>query len=449
MSIEKTDILIVGGGPAGIQASRMIRTLASDLRVIVLRPERHSVIYCAIPYAIEGLIEMSTINKRDELVTDVGAELRRLKATSADLDAHTVTTEDGHTIQYDKLLIVTGAIPFIPGVPGSELDNIVTVKTADDARWIAQAASRAARAVVVGAGAIGIEQAQALRCHGLEVDLVDMADYPLPAMLDNEYGQQVADRITQMGIRWHGRSPLARFEGDRAVSGVRLEDGTSIKLEEGRDFVVVCVGVRPELGPFEKTDLKRGKDGLVVDAAMHTSHLDVYAAGDCVQYSSGIDGKPLSGKLATNAVPMAKVAARSILGMDASYPGFFNGAATCACEWRVGGTGFTEAVAHRRGFRTIAGRGETTSRFPIMPGAKKVQVKIVADAATRRVIGGQVVAAEAVAERIDVITLAIQSGLTVDDLAQLSYSAQPWQTFFPARNAIVQAAEDAQKTSPR
>ncbi len=443
--MEKTSILIVGGGPAGIQSSRMAKMLSPEKRVIVLRPEPFSVIYCAIPYAIERIIPMESIAKRDELVTEPGAELWRVKATSVDLDAHVVTVEDGRSIQYEQLLIVTGARPFIPPVPGHQLDNILTVKTAEDARRIAEKVTEAQQAVVIGAGAIGIEQALALRSHGISVTLVDMAPHPLPGMIDAEFGNEVIEWLQSAGITWKGKAGLSSFEGEKAVSAVVLEDGTRIPLEEGRDMVIVCVGVRPDLSLVENTDLGREKDGLIVNEKMQTTRPDVYAAGDCVHFVSGIDGKPIGGKLATNAVPMAKVAIKNMLGIPCSYPGFFNGAATCVSEWRVGGTGFTESVARQRGFQTVSGWGETTSRFPIMPGAEKIRVKLVADAGSGRILGGQVIGKEAVAERIDVITLAIQQGMTLAGLAQLSYSAQPWQTFFPARNAIVQAAEDGLK----
>lgn len=445
MALERTDVLIVGGGPAGIQASRLVRTLAPDKRVIVLRPEEYSVIYCAIPYAIEGLVKMPSIAKKDELITEVGAELWRDKALAADINKQTVTVDGGRNIHYKKLLIATGAIPFVPPVPGWDLDHILTVKTAEDTQRITQLASQARHAIVIGAGAIGIEQAQALIKLGLQVDLVDMVGHPLPSMIDGEYGMLVIKWLKEIGVRWYGNSAITKFEGNKAVSAVVLENGDRIKLEEGRDIIIVCAGVRPELGAFEQTDLKRGKDGLIVNSMMQTSHNDVYAAGDCVQYFSAIDGLPVGGKLATNAVPMAKVAAKNMIGINAQYSGFINGAATCVGDWRIGGTGFTEEFARNRGYKTVIGWGETTSRFPMMPGAQKVQVKIVADASNCRVLGGQVIGKEAVAERVDVITLALQQKLTVDDLAALSYSAQPWQTFFPARNAIVQAAEDAQK----
>ena len=193
--MEKTDVLIVGGGPAGIQASRMLKTHRPDLRVIVLRPEPFSVIYCAIPYAIEGTIQMDSIAKRDELVTGVGAELWRVRAIEADLDKSIVSTEDGRVIQYQQLLIVTGALPFVPPVPGKNLENILTVKTAADTERIMQLASKARRAVVIGAGAIGIEQARLrkqIQQHTVELE------------------QQVAERLIRALMERHAHKLLQR-----------------------------------------------------------------------------------------------------------------------------------------------------------------------------------------------------------------------------------------------
>lgn len=423
----------------------MLRLNRPDASVTVLRPEPFSLIYCAIPYVIEGLLEPSQIAKKDELITETGAELLKISASKVDFDAHMVTLEDGQRLQYGKLIIATGAVPFVPPVPGSELKNIFTVKTAKDTEIIKNAAKAAARVVVIGAGAIGIEQAQAMKALRLDVHLIDMAPHPLSTMVDSEFGQIIADQVVAAGIHWQGSSPLQNFKGVHAVEEVVLGNGSSIALHPGSDFVIVSAGVKPEVSLFRDTSLEMTRDGIVVNEKMQTNVPDVYAAGDCVHFKSGIDGQPLGGKLATNAVPMAKVLTRNLLGKSATYKGFFNGAATCVGELRVGGTGFTESFAQRRGFEVISGFGQTTSKFPIMPGAKKVQVKLVADAKTGKLLGGQVLGPDAVAERIDVISLALQHRLHLSDLAELSYSAQPWQTFYPAANPIVMAAEEALK----
>jgi len=199
--------------------------------------------------------------------------------------------------------------------------------------------------------------------------------------------------------------------------------------------------MRVETELFKDSELLLGRDGIVVNDKMETNIGDVYAVGDCAQFVSGITGEVLSGKLATNAVPMAKVFAQNQLGAKRRYAGFFNGAATKVGSHFVGGTGLTEKAAHGK-MDTVTGHSELTTIFPNMPGAKKVKMKMVAEKGTLRVLGAQFVSGEPVTDKVDVMTLAIQNRLTVTNLAELSYSSQPYQSFFPANNLMVAAAED-------
>lgn len=459
----QTNVLIIGGGPAGIQAARLIQSQTPDIRVIVIRPEPHSMVYCALPYAMEGLFPLSKTFKSDQLILDVGAELIRDQASKVDFQTKTVETTKGQSIHYDKLFIATGAIPIRPNLPGMDLANVYTVKTAEDALTIMARLSGTADceanglpentqdnmvAVVIGSGAIGIEQATAYRNRGAEVHLIEMRDHVLPNLLDADMSTALHQELEGMGIHLHMNTSLEALHGTTEVEIVELGDGSRLTLRPGRDMVVMAVGMRPDVAFLNKTEIEMMPDGIVVDKRMRTSVPNVWAAGDCTAGWSGIDGKPLGGKLATNAVPMAKIAAKDMLGQSVSYPGFFNGAATVVGQWRVAGTGFTEAFAAQRGLEVLTSHGQTTTRFPMMPGAGEVKVKLVVERKSGRVLGGQIVGSEAVAERIDVITLAIQQGLTAKDLAEFSYSSQPWQTFFPAKNAIVEAASAAQAGLP-
>ena len=436
------DVLIIGGGPAGIQAARLIRGKRPEWRVGVIRPEDASMIYCAIPYVLEGLLDAEKVRKCDSLVTGVEADLIRNLVVGVNVKDRVVKLKSGVELTYETLFIATGSRSLIPPVPGNELNGIFSVKTEEDMHRILQMLDKGTKkVVVVGSGAVGLEQALAMKSRGLEVHLVDMADRILPHMSDEDMSQPITEDLVESGIRLHLSEPLTRFTGTDWVESVVLGSGAKIELEPGKDFVITAVGMAPEIELF-KEQLMIGPDGLLVNPEMRTSHPNVFAAGDCVQGWSGIDGGPLGGKLATNAVPMAKVAAENICGGSMQYPGFFNGVATVAGSIRIGGTGFTETYAKTRGYNVVSAYGETTSRFPMMPGATPVKVKLIADRKTKRIIGGQVIGREGVAERIDVITLAIQNKMTAGELAQLSYSAQPWQTFFPARNAIVQAATE-------
>ena len=442
---RETDVLVIGGGPAGITFSRVVKNLDPTVRVTMFRPENHSVVYCAIPYAIEGVIAPGKVLKGDEMVVETGTELVRKKIVAVDTAARIATAEDGETCRYRRLFIATGVVPVRPPIPGFDAANVFTVKTEEDMLCLIERLKKGAkRAVVVGAGAIGIEQAQAYRAHGVEVDLVEMAGHVLPQLIDADMAEMPQKALLKEGIRLRLGSRLTLLHTVAGlVSRVEFDRGEGIELDPATDFVAVCVGMRPELEMFHASGLAVVPEGIQVDAAMRTNLPDVYAAGDCCAFYSGIDGRPLSGKLATNAVPMAKVAARTMMGIPAEYPGFFNGAATCAAHYRIGGSGFTEAIARRRGFEVYVGYGNTTSFFPMMPGATDVRVKIVADLASDRVLGGQVLAQVPTTDRIDVVTLAIQQKLTVAELAKLSYSAQPWQSFLPAKNPIVEACETA------
>jgi NADPH-dependent 2,4-dienoyl-CoA reductase/sulfur reductase-like enzyme len=206
-------------------------------------------------------------------------------------------------------------------------------------------------------------------------------------------------------------------------------------------MVVFATGFRPVIPEVRNATLDRGRWGIIVSDALQTSVEDIYAAGDCVQFRSGITGRPVQGKLATNAVPMAKVLGFNLLGQHRTYSGFYNGAATRVADRYVGGTGLTENAAGDAGLEIVCGHGKVTTQFPILPEAKELRVKLVVEKSTRRLVGGQVSSGEPVCAHIDLLTFAIQRQATVEELAGLSYSAQPYQSFFPAANGIVLAAE--------
>ena len=443
--MNKSDILVIGGGPAGITFSAKVKKLNPDRSITLLRSEKYSMVYCAIPYAIEGLFPPEKVLKRDALVTDIGVRLVKKSAVSVDLHAKRVVDDTGEEYTADVLFLATGASPIRPPIEGANAENVYTVKTQRDMEaLIAKLADGAQRAVVVGAGAIGIEQATAYQARGLDTYLIDMASRVAPSMLDEDMAEPVHATLKEKGIHLllSTRVTHLELEGHR-VKAITTSDGTCIPLNPERDFVCFSVGMKADVALFEGQGLETNKSGIIVDSRMRTNVPDVYAAGDCCSYISLIDGEPIDGKLATNAVPMAKIAARVVCGKDDDYPGFINGAATCAYEWRLGSTGFTVEAAEKRGFKTVVGWGKTTTLFPMMPGSGSLQVKIVADTRNLRIIGAQVLSTVPVTDKIDILTLAIQRRLTLKGLTRLSYSSQPWQSFFPARNAIVEACENA------
>ena len=436
--MDKFDILVIGGGPAAITIAK---TIQNKMKVGIIRPEDHSMIYCAMPYAIEGLLPFEKTLKKDAIVTDVKAELIRDKVIKVDFDTKTVVTEKTGEISYENLIIATGAIPVLPPIAGYNLKGVMTFKTEADLKKIMGLVDNGLKkAVVVGAGAIGIELALALNEQNVETHLIDMADHVLPNMVDYEMVEEAQESLVTSGIHLHLKSKVASLEGTEYVEKVFLDNIEPIIFDQS-SLVVFAVGMKPDVKLFNDTDLEIDRDGVVINNKMETNIKDVYAIGDCCQFTSGITGEILSGKLATNAVPMGRVLANNLLGKNRVYPGFFNGAATKINDYFIGSTGFSERTA-RKSLNVEIGYAEFTTAFPIMPGAKKVRLKLIADKKTHKIVGGQFVSGTPVADKVDQITMAIQYDITLEQLLNFSYSAQPYQSFFPAHNLIVKATEE-------
>jgi NADPH-dependent 2,4-dienoyl-CoA reductase/sulfur reductase-like enzyme len=447
---KKYDLIIIGGGPAGIT---LTKRLAKTMKVAVIRPEDFSLVYCAMPYVIEDLIDKHKCFKKDELITDAGGELIRDMVTSVDFKSKTLLLQSGNSLAYDKLVIASGANPFIPKIEGADLKGVMGFKTQQDLELVASYVENGLqKAIIVGAGAIGIELAQALKNKGIEVIMIDMASQVLPNLVGPEFSQLASEQIVKNGIHLILDARVEKLKGKDFVEEVHLDTGEIIDLSDYqpciveedhsiKGLVIFATGVIPELSFVQGTELQIDRQGIVVNERMETNLPDVYAVGDCVQFNHFITGQPSAGKLATNAVPMAAVLANNLLGKPSTYKGFINGAATKVYDNFVGGTGLTVKAAQNLGFEVVKAYSQATTQFPIMPGKKDLRVKLIADKKTRKIIGGQVFSGEPVTSLVDLITFAIQKEATADDLVELSYSAQPYQSFFPAGNVIVMAAE--------
>ncbi len=438
----KYEIVVVGGGPAAIT---LAKRLGKKKDIAIIRPEAHSMIYCAMPYAIEGLLPVEKTLKSDALVTDAGATLIRDRVESIDFVHKNLITRKGETIGYEKLILATGAEPLIPPVPGTDLSGVHAFKSEEDLLRLSQLVDQGvSKAVVIGAGAIGVELAQALRSRGSEVTLIDMASQVLPNLIDGTMALQAKEQLESAGVELVLEKRVVEIKGSDRVESVLLDDDTIIELGV-HGLLVFAVGMKANTELVDPEFITTGPQGIMVNEKMESSLAGVFAVGDCTQFISGITLKVTPGKLATNAVPMAKVLADRLLGSERVYPGFFNGAATKVGSLYFGGTGISALEATEAAFEPVVGRSKVTTQFPIMPDAGELSISLTFDAVTRRLIGAQVVSESPVTMVIDLLTFAIQKESVIEDLIELSYSSQPYQSFYPAANGVVLAAEQVLK----
>ncbi len=429
----KRRVVIVGGVAGGATTAARLRRLDEDAEIIVLeRGPYVSFANCGLPYHVGGVIPeesdlllVTPARFRERFAIDVRV---RHEVLAIDKAARTleVRPPDGappETLAYDVLVLATGAAPLRPPVSGLDLPGVFTLRTVPDTRavrdWITTRETR--RAVVVGAGFVGLEVAENLRHRGLEVTVLERAPQILPA-LDVEIAGVVADHLRANGVTLALGAGLAGIEPGCDGLIVRLGDGSALPA----DLVALGLGVRPESGLARAAGLKIGdRGGVVVDDRLRTSDPHIFAVGDVVETQDALTGAPRMLALAGPANRQGRVAADVIAGRDSRFRGV-QGTAVCGLfGLTVASTGFTEAAAHAAALPDV----RVVSLHPnqhvsYYPGASPIHLKLVFDGAGR-VLGAQAVGREGAEKRIDVIATAMQLGGRVTDLEEVELCYAP------------------------
>lgn len=448
-------VLVIGGDAAGMTvASGLRRRLPKDHEVVVLeRGTWTSYSACGIPYWIAG-----DVGSPDDLVARTpeehlanGIDLRlETEATAIDPVARTVSIRGGETLTYDRLVIATGAEPLRPDLPGIDGDNIYGVQSLDDGQAvIAAMARRPKRVVVVGTGYIGIEIAEACVARGFDTTLIGRAVTPLP-VVEPALGEQVAEAIRAAGVELMTGTAVTGFELENgAVKAVTTADG-----QVEADLVIFGLGVSARSSLAGTAGLPLGaKGGIVVDEHQRVEGFDnIWAAGDCVVTKDRLTGDLIHVPLGTHANKQGIVAvdniAADVLGEAArlAFPGVVQTAITRFGSLEISRTGLGEAQARDAGFDPVVVSIETTNFAGYMPNPGTMTVLMVADRATRRLLGAQIVGAEDAALRIDVAATALAAGMTVDEVVMLDLAYAPpfssvWSPILVAARAMAKALD--------
>lgn len=447
-------VVIIGGVAAGPKTAAKIVRENPDAQVTLLEKGRFvSYAGCGLPYYVSGVVKQ----QKDLMSTPVGVVrdaaffqkvknvkvLTETEALEIDRAGRRVRARrngeaEGFWLEYDKLVLATGAEPVIPAIPNASLENISTLHTLPDAERIKAlvAQAKAREVVVVGGGLIGVETVEALFEYDCQVTLVEMMPQIL-RMLDWEMARMVERHLEMNGVNVLTNTKVAAFEGDGRVSGVMTSQG---RLPA--DLVVLGIGVRPNVALAREAGLEIGlTGGIKVDEAMRTSDPAIYAAGDCVESTDLVTGKPCYVPMGSTANKQGRVAAINICGGQDRFPGVLGSTVCKVFDFCVARTGLTEAAARQHGYKVVTVLVPDADQPHYMPHARRIVIKLVVDERTRKLLGAQAVGPGAGDKRMDVAAMAITAGMTVDQLSKADLCYAP--PYSPALDNIITAAHVA------
>ena len=424
-------VIVVGCTHAGTASIVNIKSEYPEAEVTVYeRNNNISFLSCGIALNVGGVIptteslfynspeklaELGVITQMEHDVLSVDFENKTLKVKN-------LTTEEVFEDHYDKLVLTTGSWPIIPSLEGIDLENIELCKNYNHAQTIIEKSNKAQKVVVIGAGYIGVELAEAFEMKGKEITLIDAEARIMSKYLDQEVTTLAEKAFTDKGIH------LALGEKVEAFKGVDGKVTTVVtdKQSYEADLVILCIGFRPNTG-FVKGQLEMlGNGAIVVDEYMQTSQKDVFAAGDCcmVRYNPAEDKRYIP--LATNAVRMGTLVAKNLLKPTLRYMGTQGTSGIKIYNHNIASTGMTEEVAQATTSYQVASCViEENHRPEFMLTYEKTLLKLVYDQATRRVLGGQIISGYDLTEMMNTLSVVIQNKMTVEELAMTDFFFQP------------------------
>ena len=425
--------IIIGGVAGGATAAARIRRADEFAEIILIEKGKYiSYANCGLPYYIGGVISdrqnlflqtPQSFGMRFNVEVRVNNEVIAIDSQKKSV---TIRRADGfeYVETYDKLLLSPGARPFIPPLPGIEEKGVFTLRDVSDTDKIKNylTGREVKKAVVIGAGFIGLEMAENLHHAGASVSIIEMSNQVM-APLDFSMAALVHQHLLQKGVDLHLEQAVEKFSRKGESLIVHLNNGETLEA----DMVILSIGVRPETKLASEAGLTIGETGGIwVDEFLETSVKDIYAVGDAIEYPHPLTGKPWLNYLANPANRQGRIVADNMaLGNTTKYEGAIGTGIAKVFDMTVASTGLSAKALKKSALTYQSSWTHSSSHAGYYPDALPLSIKLLFDPSSGKLYGGQAVGYDGVDKRIDQIALLIKNGGTIYDLIQVEHAYAP------------------------
>lgn len=425
-------VVIIGAVAAGMSAAAKLKRSKPEYDVVVY--EKTDVVSfgaCGLPYFVGGFFDdpKNMIARAPEKFRESGIDLNifneviSVDTENKKLKVKNVNTGETFIDSYDKLMIATGASSIIPPIKNVKLENVSTLKSLDDGVKVKDLMNKdeIKKVAIIGAGFIGLEAVEAAKKLGKEVVVFQLEDRILPQVFDKEITDILESEIRKHEVDLRLEEIVSELVGETKVEKVVTNKG-----EYEADLVIIATGVRPNTAFLKDTGMDMLPNGaIIIDEFGRTSIEDIYAAGDCATIQNIVTGQDSYVPLATGANKLGRIVGENLAGANNSFQGSLGSSCIKIMDMEAAATGLTETQASKLGIEVKAKFISDFNQTNYYPGRDKMYVKLVYDASTKVILGGQVAGFKDAVQRCNVIAACIFGKLTTNQLGMLDLCYAP------------------------
>ncbi len=431
------NIVIIGGVAAGAKAAAKARRLLPDAKIDIYTEDTHvSYSSCGLPYYVQGNFNdykkliVRTPEEFAQQNVDVHLLNRVIKIIpkTQKILVKDLTNDVEFPVAYDKLVIATGAKPYIPDIKNVNMPNVYKVRTLEDGIAIKEAMQNARHVTIVGGGYIGIEMLESFVKNNIQTTLIEASSHVL-SMLDSDIAELIIEYIKEESndyAKLLTNDMVVSFEGKDKVEEVITANGEHFAT----DMVIMCAGIRPTVDIAVEAGINLGKTGAIkVNSRMETNIENIYACGDCIEETNVITHRQVWLPLGTNANKEGRCAAVNLAGYTEDFEGVLGSTVTRYLNLTISTTGLTHKVAEEEGFDPVSIVVTKRDKAGYMPEVRNVTIKLTADKRTHKLLGGQAIGCGDADKRINTLSVGLLNGITVEEFlgADITY-APPFST---------------------